>query len=100
MHYLLFYEVSEDYLTRRAEFREEHLRKAWQAHERGDLILAGALADPVDQAILWFKGDSPQVAEAFVKADPYVSNGLVKRWYVRQWNTVVGDAASTPVKPR
>jgi uncharacterized protein YciI/heme-degrading monooxygenase HmoA len=100
MHYLLFYEVAEDYLARRAEFREPHLQKAWQAHERGELVLGGALADPVDGAVLLFKGDSPQVAEAFAKADPYVTNGLVKRWHVRQWGTVVGAAAATPVKPK
>ena len=44
MHYLLFYEVIEDYAERRGEFREEHLTLAWQAHARGELILGGALA--------------------------------------------------------
>jgi len=100
MHYLLIYEVADDYLARRSDFREPHLQKAWQAHERGELIIAGALADPVDQAILMFKGDSPRVAEEFAKADPYVINGLIKRWYVRPWNTVVGETASTPIRPK
>jgi uncharacterized protein len=100
MHYLLFYEVADDYLAKRGDFREAHLEKAWQAHERGDLVLGGALADPVDTAVLMFKGDSPRVAEAFAQADPYVTNGLIKRWYVRQWSTVVGEQASTPLKPK
>ena len=100
MHYLLFYEVAGDYLARRGEFREAHLEKAWQAHERGELVIAGALADPVDQAILIFQGEAPRTAEEFAKADPYVANGLIKRWYVRPWNTVVGETASTPVKPK
>jgi len=95
MHYLLFYEVADDYLARRGEFREAHLEKAWQAHQRGELVLGGALADPVDQAILMFEGDSLRVAEDFAKADPYVANGLIKRWYVRPWTTVVGEAAAT-----
>jgi uncharacterized protein YciI len=94
MHYLLFYEVSEDYLTRRAQFRESHLEKAWKAAGQGQLVLAGALANPVDGAILLFKSDSPAVAEDFAKTDPYVTNGLVKRWYVREWTTVVGAGAS------
>jgi len=98
MHYLLFYEVSADYLARRGEFREAHLEKAWQSHERGELVLGGALANPVDGAVLLFKGDSPRAAEAFAESDPYVNNGLVKRWHVRQWSTVVGEDASTPVK--
>jgi len=99
MHYLLFYEVGEDYVSRRAQFREEHLKKAWKASERGELVMAGALANPVDGALLLFKGTSPEVAESFATTDPYVTNGLVKRWYVREWTTVAGKDAATPVKP-
>lgn len=99
MHYLLFYEVSPDYLERRAAFRAEHLALAWAAHERGELVLGGALEDPVDGAVLFFSGDSPAVAESFVAADPYVKNGLVARWRVRPWKTVVGDGAAFPVRP-
>jgi uncharacterized protein len=98
MHYLLFYEVSEDYLSRRADFREQHLAKAWKASAQGELVLGGALADPVDGAVLLFKADTPEVAERFAQADPYVTNGLVKRWYVRQWTTVAGEDAATPIK--
>jgi uncharacterized protein YciI len=99
MHYLLFYEVADDYLNRRAEFRSRHLTMAWSASDRGELVLAGALANPVDGAVLLFKGDSPAVAENFAKSDPYVLNGLVKRWYIREWNTVAGPWASNPVHP-
>lgn len=99
MHYLLFYEVDKDYVAKRAQFRSEHLKKAWQASERGELVLAGALANPVDGAVLLFKGDSPEVAENFAKADPYVTSGAVKRWYVREWTTVAGSEAATSVRP-
>lgn len=99
MHYLLFYEVSDDYLERRGEFRGVHLRLAWEANERGELLLGGALGDPVDSTLLLFEGDSPEVAERFANADPYVANGLVKRWRVRPWTTVVGAMASSPVRP-
>ncbi len=98
-HYLLFYDVGEDYVQRRAALRSLHLEKAWAAHERGELVLGGALANPVDGAVLLFEGDSPQVAEAFARADPYVTNGLVVRWRVREWTTVVGDQAVTPTRP-
>ena len=100
MHYLLFYEVGEDYVSRRAKFRVEHLEKAWKASERGDLVLAGALANPVDGAVLLFTGESPEVAEKFARADPYVVNGVVKRWYVREWTTVAGQGAVTPIRPK
>lgn len=100
MHYLLFYEVGEDYVSRRAEFRDAHLEKAWKASERGELLLGGALANPVDGAVLLFRGDSPDVAEKFARADPCVTSGLVKGWHVREWATVAGEDSATPVRPK
>ena len=98
MDYLLFYECSSDYLERRDAFRAEHLALAWAAQSKGLLILAGALTNPTDGAVLHFRADSPAPVEEFAKADPYVRNGLITRWKVREWVTVVGDAASTPVR--
>jgi uncharacterized protein YciI len=99
MHYLLFYEAGEDYVARRAEFRSAHLELAWAASERGELLLGGALADPVDGAVILFQGDSPAVAENFARVDPYVTSGIVKRWYVRPWNTVAGEGCTNPIWP-
>jgi len=99
MHYLLFYKVGGDYVSRRAEYREAHLEKAWQASQRGELVLGGALSNPVDGAVLLFKGESPEVAEKFARADPYVTSGAVKRWHVREWTTVVGEHSATPIRP-
>lgn len=92
MHYLLFYDVASDYLERRPAFREEHLQLARDAHARGELILGGALNHPVDGAVLLFRGPSPEPAESFAKADPYVRNGLVTGWRVREWTTVIGNS--------
>lgn len=99
MHYLLSYDLTADYLERRGQFRNAHLQLAWDAQQRGELVLAGTLADPVDTALLVFQGASPEVAERFAAADPYVTEGLVTAYRVRLWNTVVGDAASSPVHP-
>jgi uncharacterized protein YciI len=90
MYYLLFYDVVPDYAERRTPFRAEHLALAEAAVERGDLVMGGALADPIDGAVLLFRGDSPAVAESFASVDPYVRNGLVTKWRVRAWNVVVG----------
>ncbi len=98
-HFLLFYEYAPDYLERRQAFRSRHLALAWQAHEREELILGGALADPADQGVLLFQAESPAVAEQFAWDDPYVQNGVVVRWRVRPWTTVVGAGATTPVRP-
>ena len=99
MHYLLMYDVVDNYVTARTAFRKVHLLHAQAAHQRGELILGGALASPVDGAVLIFKGDSPKVAVDFATNDPYVINGLVTRWRVREWTTVVGDDASVKIDP-
>ena len=96
MHYLLFYDVVPDYVARRGEFRARHLEHARKALERGELVLAGALADPVDGAVLLFRGPSAQSAEAFARTDPYVTSGLVTAWRVRKWVTVVGEGSTPP----
>jgi hypothetical protein len=90
MYYVLFYETVDNYVERRAPFRDEHLALARAAHERGELVLGGAFADPADAALLVFEGDDPAIVEAFVAADPYVRNGLIKKWRVRPWTVVIG----------
>ncbi len=97
MHYLLLYDVVDDYVARRAPFRAEHIRLAREAVARGELVLGGALANPADGVVMLFRADSPQAASAFAEADPYVRGGLVTRWRVREWTTVVGPDAQSPL---
>jgi len=97
MHWILRYATTPDYLERRAAFRDAHLRLAWDAVETGDLLLGGAVGDPPESALLLFANEA--AARAFAAADPYVANGLVARWDVLPWNTVVGEQAANPVRP-
>ncbi|WP_296618723.1 YciI-like protein [Marivirga sp.] len=90
-YYLLFYKTIENYVEKRAPYRSEHLKLAEEAHQKGYIIMAGAMAEPADGAILIFKGESPKIAEDFAKNDPYVKNGLIKSWEVRHWTVVVGQ---------
>ena len=92
MHYALMYEVVDDYVERRAAFRADHLKLAREAHDRGDLVLAGAFIEPADGALIVFRTEP--AAEQFASNDPYVKSGIVKSWRVRKWNVVVGDGAS------
>jgi uncharacterized protein YciI len=96
MHYILFYDVVSDYIAKRVPFRSLHLEHVRRAYERGDLVLAGALADPADSAVLVFNGPTPDKAEAFARADPYVTNGLVTGWRIRKWMIVVGEGSTPP----
>src|SRR6267142_376070 len=90
-YYALFYELVDDMVNRRVPFREEHLRLARESRERSELVLAGALAEPVDRALLVFHVDDKSKVESFARKDPYVLNGLAKKWEVRPWNVVVGN---------
>jgi uncharacterized protein len=90
-YFLMSYELVDDYITRRAPYREEHLRLAREAEGRGDLVLAGALSDPPDRALLVFQVPDRSVVENFARNDPYVIQGLVKRWEVRPWTVVIGS---------
>jgi uncharacterized protein YciI len=91
-YFALFYRVVDDFLTRRTAYREEHLRLAREAHRRGELVLAGALAEPADGALLVFRTAERSAAEQFARSDPYVTSGLVTRWEVRPWAVVIGDS--------
>lgn len=97
MHFLLTYTLAPDYLARRPAFRDAHLGLAWAAAERRELLLGGAVGDPVESALLLFT--DADAARAFAEADPYVTNGLVARWRIQPWNTVVGSDAANPVRP-
>ena len=91
-YFALLYDVVDDFVAQRAAFRAEHLRLAQEAHARGEIALAGALAEPVDKALIIFRGSSGQSAGQLAENDPYVRNGLVKRWEVRPWLVVIGAA--------
>lgn len=91
-YFALLYDVVDDYLTRRAAFRQEHLALANAAHERGELVMGGAFADPSDRVLIVFQGPDRRVAESFAQRDPYVLNGVVTRWTVRPWTVVIGGS--------
>jgi uncharacterized protein len=98
-HWLLRYALAPDYLARRPAFRDAHLALAWTAADRGELMMGGAVGDPVESAMLLFAGESADAAEAFARADPYVANGLVTDWSVEPWTTVAGALSATPIRP-
>ena len=96
-HYLLTYEKAPDYAQREPPFQAAHRAHVRAALSRGELILGGPLLEPTDGTnVVLFQTDSAATVEAFAKADPYVQNGIVARWTVRPWQTVVGKTAACP----
>src|SRR5260370_7768003 len=95
-YYALLYELVDDMVTRRVPFREEHLHLARESRERGELVLGGALAEPVDRALLVFHVDERSKVESFARKDPYVLNALATKWEVPPWNV---PFANKPLSP-
>jgi len=102
LYFALFYEVVDDFVNKRAPFRGDHLRRVQEAHDRDELLLAGALIEPADRALLIFRGADRSLPENFARQDPYVTNGLVKHWHVRPWNQVIATqpGEDAPVRHR
>ena len=89
-YWVLTYDVVDDMVNKRVPYREEHLRLIRDGHARGEILIAGAVGNPPDGALLVFRSEAPDVAEKFVKEDPYVKNGLVVGWKVKPWTVVAG----------
>ena len=96
-YFALFYDVVDDFVSRRSAYREEHLRLAHEAHRRAELLLAGAFTEPADRALLVFRAAERSAVEEFARNDPYVTSGLVTRWEIRPWAVVIGG--DTPRRP-
>jgi uncharacterized protein YciI len=90
-YYALIYHYIDDYMTRRTQFREEHLKRANDLHKRDQLILAGIFSDPPYQALLIFKVEDKSVIEDFVKNDPYMKNGIVTKWEIKEMMVSIGN---------
>ena len=92
-YFALTYDVVENFAERRMPFRGSHLKMAQDAHERGEIVMAGALGYPPQKALIVFHATDGVVTERFAENDPHVTNGLVRSWSVQPWNVVIGGAA-------
>ncbi|HEY2908228.1 MAG TPA: YciI-like protein [Vicinamibacterales bacterium] len=89
--FALMYDVVDGFSDKRTPYRDAHLKLVRDANGRGELVIAGAIGDPADGALLIFRSADASVAEAFARHDPYVINGLVRTWRVKPWNLVLGS---------
>ncbi|MFD2919216.1 YciI family protein [Terrimonas rubra] len=89
-YYALTYITAENFVERRMPYREQHLLLAQQYHDN-QILLAGGSMQPAIESLLIFHCENEDVVKSFMRQDPYVQNGLVKAWYIREWNIVIGD---------
>jgi uncharacterized protein YciI len=97
-HFLLIYNYAPDWMEKRGPVRPAHLELARASVARDELQLGGAVpSDESPFGLVLFKSETAQTAEDFARADPYVNQGVVAKWRVREWITVVGEGALTKV---
>ena len=87
-YFALMYDVVDGFVEKRLPHRPAHLQMIHDAQARGEIVMAGALGEPPDGALIVFRAEGPDVVERFAKADPYVTSGLVRNWRVRPWAVV------------
>jgi uncharacterized protein len=89
MKTVLIYEVVSDAL-RKAHIHEE-AHRAWleDFSAGGSLLMAGPFANPAEGYMAVFT--SREAAEQFIQGDPFVSNGIVTSWTLRDWDEVLSQ---------
>jgi uncharacterized protein YciI len=85
---VVLYHATADVLERAPAYMPAHQACIQEFHDRGDLLLIGTFGDPVREGALCVLR-SREAAEAWVKQDPFVTEGLVARYEIRDWNEIL-----------
>jgi uncharacterized protein len=83
--YVVFYESADDALEKVPEHFPAHAARGKEFHDRGSLLMFGAFANPLTEGSMAIFA-TREGAEEFVAGDPFVLNGVVKSWEIREWN--------------
>lgn len=92
-HWALHYQYVPDAFEKRVPFRADHLALTSKYKSSGSMLSGGAYADPPMGALLTFHSTRSEV-EKFIKEDPYVTNGVVTDYKIREWTVVVGSSSN------
>ena len=88
MKYVLFYESADDVLSKAPAHFPAHEARLKDFHARGDILMVGTFGDPQEQGSMAIF-PTRSAAQAFVDGDPFVREGVVRRWEIREWNEVL-----------
>jgi uncharacterized protein len=92
MKYVLFYESADDVMTRAPTYFPAHGARVQTFHARGEILMVGTFGDPQEQGSMAIF-PTRAAAQAFVDGDPFVLEGVVRRWEIREWNEVLAPFA-------
>ena len=92
MKYVLLYTSADDVLTRAPRHFAAHRERLEEFHARGELLMVGTFGDPQTQGSMAVFA-TREGAEAFVAGDPFVLEGVVAGWELREWDEVLVPVA-------
>lgn len=93
IYYVVFLETGytsfEEAMSKAPDLIAAHKERTKELHNQGTILMAGAFLDNRDAALSTMAVCATrEAAEEFVKGDPFVLNGMVKKWYVREWGNL------------
>ena len=88
MRYVVLYESAPDVLSKAPAHFPAHKARLDEFHARGELLMVGAFGDPQNEGSMAIFA-TREGAEEFVKGDPFVLNGVVARYEIREWNEIL-----------
>jgi uncharacterized protein YciI len=91
VRHVVLYASAPDVLSRAPVHFPAHKARLDEFHARGELLLVGTFGDPQAQGSMAIF-TTREAAEAFVADDPFVLNGVVRAWEIREWNEIYGQA--------
>jgi uncharacterized protein YciI len=91
VRHVLFYESAPDVLSKAPAHFPAHKARLDDFHARGTLLMVGTFGDPQAEGSMAIF-TSRAAAEEFVEDDPFILNGVVRAWHIREWNELFGAA--------
>jgi uncharacterized protein len=88
MRYVLFYDSADAVESKAPLHFPAHSARLQEFHARGTLLMVGAFANPQEEGSMAIF-TSREAAEEFVAGDPFVLNGVVRDWHIREWHEVL-----------
>jgi uncharacterized protein len=90
MKYVVLYESADDVMSKAPAHFPAHQERLDEFRARGDLLMVGTFGDPQSEgSMAIFR--TRAAAEEFTAGDPFVLNGVVRRFEIREWNEVLTE---------
>ncbi len=93
--FVVLYESAPNVATNAPPHMAAHVARWKQFQERGELLMIGTFSNPQDEGSMGIF-TTREAAEAFVKDDPFVLNGVVQAYTIREWREVLWPDNALP----